>query len=158
MEETIRLTARQDLLAAEAALREAWAQRDKVHEKLRLLGFSDAALARSASREHGQRPLIPLVAPFTGTVIERQVTEGQLVDLSSAHADPVFSARGRGASHRHADRRRHRRGVLPSHRRRAIPRGARLIEPIGRRYVRWADAFRGGAPRAPWSGNAGDVG
>jgi cobalt-zinc-cadmium efflux system membrane fusion protein len=84
VDETIRLTARQDLLAAETALRDARSQRDKVHEKLRLLGFSDAALARSAGREHGQRSLIPLVAPFTGTLIERQVTEGQLVDPSSA--------------------------------------------------------------------------
>jgi cobalt-zinc-cadmium efflux system membrane fusion protein len=83
VEETIRLGARQELLAAESALREARAQRDKVHEKLRLLGLSDAAVARAAAREHGQPALIPLVAPFRGTVIERQVTEGQLVDPAS---------------------------------------------------------------------------
>ncbi len=38
---------------------------------------------------------------------------------------------------------------------RAIWTGLRTDRPPLRR---WAGAFRGGAPRAPWSGNAGDVG
>jgi cobalt-zinc-cadmium efflux system membrane fusion protein len=75
---------RQELLAAETALREAQARRDKVHDKLRLLGFGDEELHRTATRPHGYHPLISLTAPFTGTVIDRQVTEGQLVDPSSS--------------------------------------------------------------------------
>ncbi len=83
VEETIRLTARQELFAMESALREARAQSDKVHAKLHLLGLSDATLARSAALAHGQRPLTSLIAPFSGTVIDRAVTEGQLVDPTS---------------------------------------------------------------------------
>jgi len=78
--ETIRLTARQDLLAAETALQQARSQRDKVREKLRLLGVNEATLAEAGKAASGQNALVPLVAPFGGTVIERQVVEGQLVD------------------------------------------------------------------------------
>jgi cobalt-zinc-cadmium efflux system membrane fusion protein len=78
--ETIRLTARQDLLAVETALHQARSQRDKVREKLRLLGVDEATLAEAGKAASGQRALVPLVAPFSGTVIERQVVEGQLID------------------------------------------------------------------------------
>jgi cobalt-zinc-cadmium efflux system membrane fusion protein len=78
--ETIRLTARQDLMAVETALHHARSQRDKVREKLRLLGVNEATLAEAGKTASGQRALVPLVAPFQGTVIERQVVEGQLID------------------------------------------------------------------------------
>ena len=78
--ETIRLTARQDLLAVETALQQARSQRDKVREKLRLLGVNEETLAEAGKAASGQRALVPLVAPFSGTVIERQVVEGQLID------------------------------------------------------------------------------
>lgn len=75
--ETIRLTARQELLAADTALAQARGQRDKVRHKLRLLGVGDSGSLNDFSRSDG---LVPLRAPFSGTVIERQVSEGQLVD------------------------------------------------------------------------------
>jgi len=78
--ETIRLTARQDLLAVETTLQQARSQRDKVREKLRLLGVNEATLAEAGKAGPGLRALVPLVAPFGGTVIERQVVEGQLID------------------------------------------------------------------------------
>ena len=81
--ETVQLTARQELLQAEEALKQARNQRDRIRNKLHLLGFSDAALA-DALRNPGGRPApAALVAPFRGTVIERQVTEGQLLDPAS---------------------------------------------------------------------------
>jgi membrane fusion protein, heavy metal efflux system len=78
--ETIRITARQELLAAETALQQARSQRDRVREKLRLLGFSETAPAGDGNPVPGGRALLPLVAPFGGTLIERQVTEGQLIE------------------------------------------------------------------------------
>lgn len=80
--EGIRLSARRELLEAETALQQARAQRDKVREKLRLLGLGGSTTT-SATQAPGQRPLTPLVAPFRGTVIERQVSEGQLLDAAA---------------------------------------------------------------------------
>ena len=78
--ETIRITARQELLAAETALQQARSQRDKMREKLRLLGYRGTVPPENGSSTSEGRPLLPLVAPFSGTVIDRQVTEGQLID------------------------------------------------------------------------------
>lgn len=75
--ETIRLTARQELLAADTALAQARGQRDKVRQKLRLLGVAETGAGEDAAKSGG---LVPLRAPFSGTVIERQASEGQLVD------------------------------------------------------------------------------
>jgi cobalt-zinc-cadmium efflux system membrane fusion protein len=80
--EGIRLSARQELAEAETAVQQARAGRDRLRDKLRLLGFTDQAIAE-ARKAPGQRPLIPLVAPFRATVIEQQVSEGQLLDASS---------------------------------------------------------------------------
>lgn len=79
--ETIRLDARQQRLAADTMLAQARAQRDKVRQKLRLLGVADGDAAAIDSATEGR--LVPLRAPFAGTVIERQVSEGQLVDPTS---------------------------------------------------------------------------
>jgi len=76
--ETIRLTARQELLTADTALAQARAQRDKVRQKLRLLGVTgNGSIGTSTGTNDG---LVALRAPFAGTVIERQASEGQLVD------------------------------------------------------------------------------
>jgi cobalt-zinc-cadmium efflux system membrane fusion protein len=76
--ETIRLDARQQRLAADTALAQARSQRDKIRQKLRLIGVTDVEAAASDDAAHGR--LVPLRAPFAGTVIERQASEGQLVD------------------------------------------------------------------------------
>ncbi len=81
--ETIRLNARQDLLAAETSLQQARTQVNKVREKLRLLGFGEAALAESLKNMSDSSPQFPLVAPFRGTVIERLISEGQLLEAGS---------------------------------------------------------------------------
>ncbi len=82
--ETVQLTAGQDLLQAEEALKQARAQRDRIRNKLHLLGFSDAALADALRNPGGHPAPAALVAPFRGTVIDRQVTEGQLLDPASS--------------------------------------------------------------------------
>ncbi len=76
--ETIRMDARQQRLAADTALAQARSQRDKVRQKLRLIGITDTEPPASDDAAHGR--LVPLRAPFAGTVIERQASEGQLVD------------------------------------------------------------------------------
>ena len=45
-----------------------------------MLGIDEATLAEAGKAASGQRALGSLVAPFGGTVIERQVVEGQLID------------------------------------------------------------------------------
>jgi cobalt-zinc-cadmium efflux system membrane fusion protein len=74
--ETIRLDARQQKLAADTALTQARSQRDKTRQKLRLIGVTEMETANDAVNGR----LVPLRAPFAGTVIERQASEGQLVD------------------------------------------------------------------------------
>jgi cobalt-zinc-cadmium efflux system membrane fusion protein len=78
--ETIRISARQELLSAETALHQARSQRDKMREKLRLLGYSGTVPPGNGKSFSDARPLLPLVAPFGGTVIDRQVAEGQLIE------------------------------------------------------------------------------
>lgn len=77
-----KIGARKDFLRAGAALEQARVQRDRTRDKLRLLGVTDAMLA-DAQKQPGQRLLTPLLAPFRGTVIERQVSEGQLIDAAT---------------------------------------------------------------------------
>lgn len=77
-----KIGARKDFLRAGAALQQARVQRDRTRDKLRLLGVTDAMLA-DAQKQPGQRLLTPLLAPFRGTVIERQVSEGQLIDAAA---------------------------------------------------------------------------
>ena len=77
-----KIGARKDFLRAGAALQQARVQRDRTRDKLRLLGVTDAMLA-DAQKRPGQRLLTPLLAPFRGTVIERQVSEGQLIDAAT---------------------------------------------------------------------------
>jgi len=74
--ETIRLNAHQDLFTAETTFEQARTQVNKVREKLRLLGLGEIALAESSSQ-------IPIVAPFRGIIIERLISEGQLLEAGS---------------------------------------------------------------------------
>lgn len=78
-----KIGAGKDLMRAEAAVAQARAQRDKLRDQLRLFGFTDATLADAKQRPPGHRVVVPLVAPFRGTVIERQVAEGQLLDAAA---------------------------------------------------------------------------
>jgi membrane fusion protein, heavy metal efflux system len=82
--ETIRITARQELLASETALHQARSQRDKARGKLRLLGFNGPLPSEDGKSGLESRPLLPLVAPFGGTLVDRQITEGQLVEQGFA--------------------------------------------------------------------------
>ncbi|MGH7348797.1 MAG: efflux RND transporter periplasmic adaptor subunit [Candidatus Rokuibacteriota bacterium] len=77
-----KIGARKDMIRAEAALQQARAQRNRATAKLRALGLSEAAITQ-ALQQPGQRLLVPLLAPFRGTVIERQISEGQLLDAAA---------------------------------------------------------------------------
>ena len=82
--EAIRISARQELLSAETVLQQAQSQRDKAREKVRLLGFGKVPEERTVKPTAGQGLEMSLVAPFRGTVIERQATEGQLLEAGFA--------------------------------------------------------------------------
>ena len=82
--EAIRISARQELLAAETALQQAQSQRDKAREKVRLLGFGRVPEEKLLKTTTAQGLEMNLAAPFRGTVIERQVTEGQFLEAGFA--------------------------------------------------------------------------
>ena len=87
--ETIRLTVRQELLAAETSFQQSRVQRDKAREKLRLLGINESNSINSRKQNPGEPILTPLIAPFRGTVIERQVTVGQLLHPGAGSFHPL---------------------------------------------------------------------
>ena len=76
-------TARSTLQTADAALTAARA-------KLRILGFADAQLrALEAPRKTGPAPAAMVVAPISGTVVQRLVGPGQFIQAGSS--TPAFS-------------------------------------------------------------------
>jgi membrane fusion protein, heavy metal efflux system len=73
-----RISSEQEVLEAEAAAREAAADVAAARETLRLLGLGDGAIDGLAW-DDAQSSLVPVRAPFAGTVVARQATVGELV-------------------------------------------------------------------------------
>lgn len=73
-----RITSEQEALDAEASYREASADLAAARETLLLLGLSAAAL-EALSWEDPDASLAPVTAPFTGKVVTRHATLGELV-------------------------------------------------------------------------------
>ncbi len=79
-EETLfqkRVSPEKDVLKARQDLAEAEADLCYAEDRLRLLGV-DAVQAHNG-RNDGQHPLIPLISPINGAVIEKNVSEGEVV-------------------------------------------------------------------------------
>jgi membrane fusion protein, heavy metal efflux system len=73
-----RISSEQEVLEAEAAAREAGADVAAARETLRLLGLADGAIDGLAW-DDAQSSLVPVRAPFGGTVVAREATVGELV-------------------------------------------------------------------------------
>lgn len=81
-----RISSEQEVLEAEGAAREAAADLAATRETLRLLGLGDGAIER-LSWDDPQSSLVPVRAPFAGTVVAREATIGELV----APEDTLFT-------------------------------------------------------------------
>lgn len=78
-----KIAARKDVLAAEAEYRRTEAEARMLHERLRLYGLSDQAIA---NLNHAPSHYF-LTAPGAGVVIEKEITQGEVVEP----AKKVFS-------------------------------------------------------------------
>jgi len=79
--------AQADLAAAQSDLRSAETALEAARNRLRILGRSDEEIARFEERGLIS-PEMPIVAPISGTVVQRKVGPGQFI--SSGSSDPVF--------------------------------------------------------------------
>ena len=79
-----KITAEQDYLAAKQAYSEAQVNERAAEQKLQALGLSAADIKRGGSGVEGALTLFPVTAPFDGTVIEKNVAQGDLVDGQTA--------------------------------------------------------------------------
>ena len=73
-----RIASEQEVLEAEASLREATAALQTAEETLHLYGLSQSQVD-ALTYEDRKAAIYPLTAPFAGTVVERHVTLGELV-------------------------------------------------------------------------------
>lgn len=73
-----RIASEQEVIEAEASLREATAALQTAEETLHLYGLSQAQID-ALTYEDRKAAIYPLRAPFAGTVVERHVTLGELV-------------------------------------------------------------------------------
>lgn len=79
--------AQADLAAANSDVRSAETALEAARNRLRILGRSDEEIARFEERG-AISPEMPIIAPISGTVVQRKVGPGQYI--SSGSADPVF--------------------------------------------------------------------
>lgn len=79
-EETLfqkKISPEKDVLKARQELGEAQAEVYLTRERLRMVGIDAGHFA--STRKNGSRPMIPIVSPIRGTVIEKTVTQGEIV-------------------------------------------------------------------------------
>jgi cobalt-zinc-cadmium efflux system membrane fusion protein len=71
-----------DLLEAEAAFTAAQAEADAAEKALHVIGFTEEEVAR-LSESHDLTAMMPIVAPISGTIVDRQAVVGALAEPSS---------------------------------------------------------------------------
>ncbi len=69
-------------IARQAEVRVAEASLEAAEKKLHVLGFSEEDVKRIAGT-HEQNPIIPLLAPISGKIVEHQSVLGSMIDQSS---------------------------------------------------------------------------
>lgn len=74
--------AKKDLLSREAGLKVAEANLDAAHKKLHVLGFSEEQV-KVISETHQINPVITLLAPIRGKIVENKAILGAMIDQST---------------------------------------------------------------------------
>lgn len=77
------ISSEQEFLEARQRLAEARIELRSATQKLRALGFSADYIERLPSEEEASLTLYPLAAPFSGTVIEKHITQGEALDADA---------------------------------------------------------------------------
>lgn len=84
-----KVTAQADFLTAEHDSEQATIRRELAGQKLRAIGLTDAQIAKLPQTNSSDLRLYELLAPFTGTVVERDISPGELI---AAGSDPYVIA------------------------------------------------------------------
>ena len=79
LEETT-IEAQQVLLEAETAERMKRASLEQAREELTLLGLSEEQIQELEREPGGRKSMVPIAAPFDGTVVDQYVSLGEIVD------------------------------------------------------------------------------
>jgi cobalt-zinc-cadmium efflux system membrane fusion protein len=75
-----KISSEQEYLEAKQAMAEARIERRSASQKLRALGFSEDYIERLPEEPEAALTLYPLTAPFTGTVIEKHIVQGEALE------------------------------------------------------------------------------
>lgn len=92
-----KISSEQEYLEAKQAMAETRIALRSASQKLRALGFSESYIEKLPNESEASLTLYPLTAPFTGTVIQKHITQGEaleadaeafeVADLSTVWAD-----------------------------------------------------------------------
>ncbi len=74
---------RKDLLLAEAEFKKSRSEFFTAERNLHLMGLSEEDVRKLAGKNHEMNPIVQLVSPIDGTVVERNVILGEKVDQES---------------------------------------------------------------------------
>ena len=74
-----KISAEQDYLSAKQALTEAQIELQAAKHKLQALGLSEPSLKQAGARPEGLLTRYEIVSPLAGTIIEKQITVGELL-------------------------------------------------------------------------------
>src|SRR5690606_378033 len=78
-----KISSEQEYLEARQAMAEARIEVRSAAQKLRALGFSEDYLDRLPEEAEASLTLYPLTAPFTGTVVEKHIVQGEALEADA---------------------------------------------------------------------------
>ena len=78
-----KISSEQEYLEARQAMAETRIALRSASQKLRALGFSEGYIEGLPEQAEGALTLYPLAAPFTGTVIEKHITQGEALEADA---------------------------------------------------------------------------
>lgn len=78
-----KISSEQEYLEAKQVMAEARIELRSASQKLRALGFAEDYIARLPEQPEASLTLYPLTAPFTGTVIEKHIVQGEALEADA---------------------------------------------------------------------------
>lgn len=78
-----KISSEQEYLEAKQAMAEEGIELRSAFQKLRALGFSEAYIEQLPEQPEASLTLYPLTAPFTGTVIEKHIVQGEALEANA---------------------------------------------------------------------------